>query len=636
MGGKGMGTMGSGMASGMAPKWTEKVDKHFDVLIMGAGVAGVSQARHLQMWINYPKIANLSICLVDPRSDKRNDMTNDLKVGESLVDVSALFFTRDLGLYDYMLENHAFKYGLQFHWPRDPAKTDTMDDYIGMWVTQNPIFQSFQIHRAKLEADMLKMATDDGAQFIRGWITDVHVTKGDADNYVRVKTFDGQSELTLSCKYLCDAAGRNLILGRACDNALKEPKDVYGLENAATWLRVKNFDLKYFESPFNPDRTSVSFYYNTNHFLGVGHWVWMIPIETRNGRELSIGASFHRSHFDYSTVNTIEGFMGFLKSNHKILYDIIMSGEIMDFHKLPREAHTSKTFISEDNWSVLGDAAAVFDPFYSNGLVITSYMIITTTEVVKHKFIKCPSLEYRRNAYNKMLVMVSKTANHLISNQNRTLGHASAMSNRIYFESITLFGVVIPFTFGRYLKDPLWAERIAYFLTFSLEFREEVHQLLLRVVEENLNIGFMDVYTAGHLVGDFCPHDDYDIDGYRRWAKFEERRLDIWAHIKWTNFYLMCAFLRISYKGFGLKQLMQPTTIRRAAICTRNMIAASIGSLFHKWKFWGVPENNWYKQRDDSIYTNYKYSPTFQPYEPEPIDPAYRDRILYGDTKKNM
>jgi 2-polyprenyl-6-methoxyphenol hydroxylase-like FAD-dependent oxidoreductase len=76
----------------------------YDVVIMGAGIAGVSQARHLLL-----NIPNIKVALIDPRPEERTE--KDLKVGESTVEVSTLFFGKELGLYDYLIENHPPKYG---------------------------------------------------------------------------------------------------------------------------------------------------------------------------------------------------------------------------------------------------------------------------------------------------------------------------------------------------------------------------------------------------------------------------------------------------------------------------------------------------------------------------------------------
>ena len=59
-------------------------DKEYDVVIMGAGFAGLCQARHLKL-----KIPNIKVALVDPRPEQRTD--KDLKIGESTIEIAALF-----------------------------------------------------------------------------------------------------------------------------------------------------------------------------------------------------------------------------------------------------------------------------------------------------------------------------------------------------------------------------------------------------------------------------------------------------------------------------------------------------------------------------------------------------------------
>ncbi len=61
----------------------------YDVVIMGAGMAGICQARHLLL-----NIPNIKIALIDPRSEERSD--RDLKVGESTVEISTLMICKEL------------------------------------------------------------------------------------------------------------------------------------------------------------------------------------------------------------------------------------------------------------------------------------------------------------------------------------------------------------------------------------------------------------------------------------------------------------------------------------------------------------------------------------------------------------
>ena len=120
-------------------------DQTWDVVIMGGGFAGLTQARHLMR-----QLPGIRIALVEPRS--LEEIAQIRKIGESTVEIAATFIDRELGLYDYLVENHQPKVGLAFHWPKSPDKTDSIDDYASLWPAGSPPLPSWQIHRGRLQA----------------------------------------------------------------------------------------------------------------------------------------------------------------------------------------------------------------------------------------------------------------------------------------------------------------------------------------------------------------------------------------------------------------------------------------------------------------------------------------------------
>ena len=158
-------------------------NNHYDVVIMGGGIAGNLQARHLVR-----TIPGIRVAMVDPRSDKKIETIH--KIGESTVEIAAIFMSKDLGLVDYLIENHPPKCGLAFHWAKDTAKTDTVDDYFSVWPPRFPKVLTFQIHRGRFERDLRKMNIDDGVTFIHGKVRDFEVHET-ASNTVDVKVVGG-------------------------------------------------------------------------------------------------------------------------------------------------------------------------------------------------------------------------------------------------------------------------------------------------------------------------------------------------------------------------------------------------------------------------------------------------------------
>ncbi len=423
--------------------------KEYDVVIMGAGFAGLCQARHLML-----NVPNIKIALVDPRPAKRTD--KDLKIGESLIEVAAVFLCKELGLHDYLIENHTPKSGLNFHWPKEPQETETLDNYYHVWANRQTAIASFHLQRAKLEEDLLQMNCDMGATFYHGRVIDMELTPKDEIKTVQVKL--GEEKIALKAKHVIDAAGRKFLLGKKTDNLLFGAENLLGVDNGSVWLRVKNIDRTIFHSGYHPEGSSNSHYYATNHFFGHGHWLWMIPIE-KQSQELSVGMMYHHEIIPTSSVSNRDKFCDFLRANHSLLGQLVDSGEIVDFHALPQVAHKSKELFSQDNWYVLGDAAQIFDAFYSYGTTMIAFQIEGVTEIIRAKLANEDDVEQKRAIYNEFNQAYGRSVNCLIRGHAHQLGNASIMSWRIYFEYMWWFGVHIPTYIGKWHLDTNFASR---------------------------------------------------------------------------------------------------------------------------------------------------------------------------------
>jgi flavin-dependent dehydrogenase len=558
--------------------------REYDAVIMGAGIAGICQARHLLL--NIPEIR---VAIVDPRPAERT--VKDAKIGESTVEVSTLFLGKELGLYDYLIENHPPKYGLNFHWPKESTKTNDLDDYHHLWATRQPSLASVIIKRAKFETDVLKMVINMGADFYYGQVKDVDITEADKANTVNVKLKDGKY-VDLKTSHLIDAAGRKFIIGQKTNNLILEPEDLYGLSNGSAWVRVKNVDRTIFHDGYDPDSCTCSHYYATNHWMGNGHWVWMIPTDV-DSQELSVGLVHHNSVIPAESVRTKKDFYAFLKANHNLLYQLVESGEDIDFHYLPRIAHKSKTIYSRDNWYVIGDAAAMFDPFYSMGMTMMSFQIESTTEIVRSKLAKEAIAEKKRSVYNTFTINMVERNNHLISHHAKHLGHASIMTWRIYLENMWWFGLIVPMFLGKWHLDLGFLRKLGkggrgVVTSKTLDAVYEQFNKLLE--KKSSNIGFMYTHRADELPFGYIITKDFD--NYIGLSKYEPNHCNIYKEMKNTYFFVALWYIKFLWKAFGLLSLLSPKNIKLIALLLKASVESAFDAWVHERKMANVPTNS--------------------------------------------
>jgi len=559
------------------------------------------------------KIPNIRIAMIDPRPENRTE--KDLKLGESTVEVATLFFGKDLGLYEYLIENHPPKYGLNFHWPKRNDQTKTIDDYFHIWANRQPDLASTQLNRPKFERDLLKMNREMGADFYNGRVVDIDLTPNDQLHTVKVKL--PNESIELQGKHLVDAAGRRFLIGKKTNNISFDSKDLYGVNTGSAWVRVQNVDRTIFHSGYDPTGASCSHYYATNHWFGKGHWLWMIPTDIET-MELSIGVIHHHDYISSESLNSKEKFYEFLKANHNILYQLVTSAENIDFHYWPRLAHTSKTLYSPDNWYVIGDSACIFDAFYSLGSTMIVSAIDSITEIIRAKLAGEVNAAEKCQAYNQFNLTLINSINLFMHNHSRHLGDASIMSWRIYFENMIWFGILIPIFVGKWHLD---LEFIPQFVqTFQTTLRSlvyEIHDQFDQLVDEKKNIGLMDCYRSDQLIWNY--HTPKRYTHALENAQYEPKQTSVFTSMKKTFFYLTIWYLKLQWKSGGLSQVCHPRSLGTMAKLLTTSIYIGLGDIIYSLTGNHGSESRLIAEMRQA-FQEYQYGDTLQPWTVEGVD----------------
>ena len=309
-------------------------DDRTDVVVVGAGLAGLATAIHLRR-------AGRDVVCVEPGGWPR------AAVGESL-DFSTVELLTDLGIpmsslleADAGFDKRAIEIvGSDSRW---------VSLWPPRWFAKPPIWCSMvALHADRTELDRWahEIALLEGVEIRRNRVKVVHADRGTVR---MLETDDGRR---IGARWFVDASGRAAqLFGRRL-----------GLERADVGPKKVSFWTR-FETP--PDRDSTVFYVEDPD-AGYLEWVWEIPLSTR---EISVGcvlAAETASRLRRQGLNP----------------ESILSQRLRPFDRLRalpargsadgvRSASFRPYFYRRPigpNWILVGDAAAFADPLTSNGV----------------------------------------------------------------------------------------------------------------------------------------------------------------------------------------------------------------------------------------------------------------------------
>jgi flavin-dependent dehydrogenase len=318
-----------------------------DVAIVGGGLAGGTLARQLRA-----RLPTLEIGVFE------RETAPDFKVGESTVEIASVHLARRLGLSTYLYEHHLPKNGLRFFFD-DPDKSAAIEDMSEIGTDALPFHPSFQLDRARLDADLRRMNADDGV-LVRTGTRVTGIEPGSATRPHRLELQTPEGAEVVHARWLVDASGR----GRVLSKALRRPRVDVGHALCAAWGRFRDVvDIDTVGPTSWRDRVrGTSRYLSTNHFCYPGYWIWFIPI----GRGLvSVGVVCDRSHWR-ETLRHTEGLLGFLRE-HRGPATLLERAAAVDTMSLSNVSYGTTGFFSSGRWACVGEAAAFTDPLYSPG-----------------------------------------------------------------------------------------------------------------------------------------------------------------------------------------------------------------------------------------------------------------------------
>ncbi|MFN2597618.1 MAG: FAD-dependent oxidoreductase [Pyrinomonadaceae bacterium] len=332
---------------------------YYDVVIVGAGLAGLSLAR--QLLLNSDK----KILLLERRAAVP---PVHQKVGESCVQVSGYYFSKVLDLEEHLLREHFVKYNLRFYWKTAGRENRSFEDYSQSYVRAMSNIPTYQLNRNKIEAELLRLNLESENFCFRAPATQLRVALSRDERPHEVSFVSDGSRVGASADWVVDTSGRIKFLASKLSLRKQNP-----IRHGTAFLWVEglvNFekltDLSPRELRLNPDRSSTGhlpFWLATNHFCGEGFWFWVIPLQGIT----SLGLVYDNTLIDRESVSTPRKLIEWVCREFPLFARDLPSRKILDHSAIKDFSYDCAQTISASRWALSGEAGRLTDPLYSPG-----------------------------------------------------------------------------------------------------------------------------------------------------------------------------------------------------------------------------------------------------------------------------
>src|SRR5262245_12167400 len=142
------------------------VHDDYDVVILGAGLAGLALARQLLL------SSDKRVLLLDKRPQVPSPRQ---KYGESTVQVGAYYYSKILDMEEYLLNRQLMKYNLRFYWKSHGRDNSRFEDYGQSYIRTFSNVACYQLDRNTFEAELLRRNCENPRREFCAGVTDLDV-----------------------------------------------------------------------------------------------------------------------------------------------------------------------------------------------------------------------------------------------------------------------------------------------------------------------------------------------------------------------------------------------------------------------------------------------------------------------------
>lgn len=328
------------------------LDNKYQIVICGGGLAGLTLS--LQLRKLYPSAA---VTVIEKTTRPLPEAAH--KVGESTVEIGGHYFAEVLGLKTYLQKKQFPKLGLRYFYGDTSQPFENRAELGPSMFSPVP---TYQLDRGTFESDLREMAIASGVNLLEGAsLKEIEIIENGLN---RVSYSVNEDERTIEANWVVDAMGRRRYLQTKLCLKKESPHSA-----SSVWFRLEGKisvdDLVPKSNSAWHQRNVEDRYYSTNHLMGKGYWVWLIPLASGN---TSIGIVTQNDLHDFAAYSrSYETSFEWLRTNEPRLAEYLENKQPLDFRKIKNYSYGSEQLFSEKGWSCVGEAGIFSDPFYSPG-----------------------------------------------------------------------------------------------------------------------------------------------------------------------------------------------------------------------------------------------------------------------------
>lgn len=333
------------------------MNNHFDVVVLGAGLAGLSLARQLAL------VSDKTVLLLEKRAQVPPVRQ---KVGEATVQLSGYYFSKMLDLEDHLLQEHLMKYNLRFFW-KTQKDGDSYEQYSQSYIRNLSNVASYQLDRNKIEAELLRRNREvSNFTFLAG-VSDLFLDLSEDKEHV-VKFTAESTRHEVRATWVVDATGRSRFLTRNLhlkkDTPIRHGSSFFWVDGLLNIEKLT--DLSPRASRMNRNRRMTGhlpIWLATNHFVGEGYWLWVIPLHGKT----SLGLVYDIEKVSPDLVSTAAKTIDWICKAFPLFSRDLRSRRIVDQGVFRDFSYDCQQTICDSRWALTGEAGRFTDPLYSPG-----------------------------------------------------------------------------------------------------------------------------------------------------------------------------------------------------------------------------------------------------------------------------